>query len=81
MVHRLEVDRFEGPGKELAILIAEEGDPFPVPRRLLPEGIQEGDVLTVRFEKDEAATKALAEELKQVQKELKKTDPGGDLDL
>jgi hypothetical protein len=81
MAHRLEVDRFEGPGKGLAVLLPESGDPFNVPRALLPEGAKEGDVLTVRFERDEEATKALRAELKQVQDDLKKTDPGGDLEL
>jgi hypothetical protein len=78
MPHRLEIDRFEGP---IAVLLGEDGKPIELPRALLPAGAAEGSVLRFSLEIDEEATKALSDELKAVQKELKKTDPGGDLTL
>lgn len=81
MPHRLELDRFEGPSKNTAVLLPESGDPILLPRSLLPDDAREGTVLLLSFQIDEAATKAVSEELAQVQHELKKTDPGGDLNL
>jgi hypothetical protein len=78
MPHRLEIDRFEGP---IAVLLGEDDKPIELPRALLPADAREGSVLRLSLEVDEEATKALSDELKAVQKELKKTDPGGDLTL
>ena len=73
------VDRFEG---DLAVLVVDDdGRTFNVPRSLLPEGTRAGDVLTLSFSRDAAATKAVAEEGKRLQDELKATDPGGDVTL
>ncbi len=77
----LSIDRFEGRDKEVAVLLADDGTPINFPRRLLPEGAKAGDVLALAIERDARATSRLASKTKQVQKELRKTDPGGDVTL
>jgi hypothetical protein len=48
---------------------------------LLPAGAKAGDVLSLTLERDDEATRALAEQTRAVQKDLRKTDPGGDIRL
>jgi Protein of unknown function (DUF3006) len=77
----LTVDRFEGPKKQIAVLLTDDGDQINVPRKLLPKGVKAGDILSLSIEKDSEATKAIAKETRAVQDDLKKTDPGGDITL
>ena len=76
--HRFSLDRFEG---RIAVLVDDDGRPWNVPAGLLPKGVQPGDVLTVRIERDDEATQALAAETRALQDDLKRTDSGGDLTL
>lgn len=77
----LTVDRFEGEGKAVAVLLAEAGWTVDVPRALLPEGTRAGDVVSFDLRKDDAATRAVARKTAEVQAALKATDDGGDLSL
>jgi hypothetical protein len=77
----LSVDRFEGDRKDVAVLVADDGTAISVPRRLLPEDVEPGDILTIAIERDLGATRRLAAKTKLVQEALKKTDPGGDITL
>lgn len=76
---QLSVDRFEGDA--LAVLATKGGTSVDVPRSWLPAGARPGDVLTLSLELDEASTARLAAETKAIQRELKATEPGGDLKL
>jgi hypothetical protein len=78
---RLAIDRFEGEKKSIAVLISDDGTPINFPRRLLPRGARAGDVLTFGIERDVATTRKVALETRQLQDDLKKTDPGGDIRL
>jgi hypothetical protein len=75
---RLTIDRFEG---DLAVVVTDDDQTLNVPRAGLPTGARAGDVLTVAFQIDRAATESLRAEARAVQDELKKTDPGGDVSL
>jgi hypothetical protein len=77
----LSVDRFEGDRKDIAVLVAEDGTSVSVPRRLLPEDVEAGDILTITIERDLRATRELVARTKQIQEALKKSDPGGDITL
>jgi Protein of unknown function (DUF3006) len=81
MPTRLSFDRFEGKGKQIAVLVADDGATLNVPRSLLPSGAKPGDVLTLSLELDPGATAKLAKETRSVQDELSKRDPGGDIKL
>ncbi|MDR3620035.1 MAG: DUF3006 domain-containing protein [Paludisphaera borealis] len=81
MAIHLSVDRFEGDDKSIAVLVTDDGATINVPKALLPPGAKAGDVLTMTLERDEAATKKLADDTRKVQDELKATDPGGDIKL
>ncbi|MFO0892178.1 MAG: DUF3006 domain-containing protein [Isosphaeraceae bacterium] len=81
MSTHLSLDRFEGRGKAIAVLVAEDGASLNVPRAFLPAGARPGDVLKLTLEVDPEATKKLADETSRLQDELKKTDPGGDIKL
>jgi hypothetical protein len=78
---RLSIDRFEGDNKEIAVLLAEDGTTIDFPKALLPKGARAGDILTFQIERDAEATRKLAADTRKVQDQLKKTDPGGDLQL
>jgi Protein of unknown function (DUF3006) len=78
---RLAIDRFEGQGKPIAVLLDDDGAQINFPKRLLPRGSRPGDVLTFLIERDVATTRKVALETRKLQDELKKTDPGGDLRL
>jgi len=78
---RLSLDRFEGPGKEVAVLVDDEGVQVLMPRAYLPPGARPGVVLTLRLEVDEQATAELNREGKAIQDRLSSRDPGGDVSL
>ena len=77
----LSVDRFEGKGHSLAVLLTDEGVAVNLPRSLLPAEVEPGDVLTFTVERDAGATRGLAEETERVQRKLSGDDPGGDIRL
>jgi hypothetical protein len=77
----LSLDRFEGKGKSIAILLTNDGETINVPRALLPPGVKPGDVLSLTFEPDVAATRKLAEQTRRVQDKLSQGDAGGDIQL
>ena len=81
MPTRLSFDRFEGKGKQIAVLVTDDGATLNVPKSLLPAGAKPGDVLTLALELDAGATATLAKETRRVQDELSKRDPGGDIKL
>jgi hypothetical protein len=78
---RLSLDRFEGKGKEIAVLVTDGGESLNVPKSLLPAGSKPGDVLTLSLERDTHATRTLAKETARVQENLSERDPGGDIQL
>jgi hypothetical protein len=78
---QLSLDRFEGKNKSIAVLLLDDGESINLPRSLLPPGAEAGDILNLTLERDVEATKKLAEETKAMQKDLKATDPGGDIKL
>ena len=81
MSTRLSLDRFEGKGKQIAVLLTDDGESLNFPKSLLPSGTKPGDVLTLTLERDDLASKQLAEETREVQDKLAQRDPGGDIKL
>ncbi len=81
MTTRMSLDRFEGKNKSIAVLVADDGTTLNVPKRFLPKGARAGDVLTLTIERDAEETARLAAQTRQIQKDLKAKDPGGDLSL
>jgi hypothetical protein len=81
MTHHLSIDRFEGDKKQIAVLLTEDGTAINFPKGLLPKGVKAGDILTLQIERDVEATRKVAADTRQVQNQLKKTDPGGDIRL
>jgi Protein of unknown function (DUF3006) len=75
------LDRFEGAEKQLAVLVTDDGLEVVMPRALLPAGTAPGSIITCTLEHNKEATHQLASDLKDVQAELRKTDPGGDIHL
>jgi hypothetical protein len=78
---RLSLDRFEGKGKQIAVLLTDDGETLNLPKSLLPAGAKPGDVLTLSLERDPAASRQVAEETRAVQDKLATRDPGGDIKL
>jgi hypothetical protein len=78
---RLSFDRFEGKGKEIAVLVADDGATVNFPKSLLPPRAKPGDVLTLSIDVDPGATAKLKEETRRVQDDLSQRDPGGDIKL
>jgi Protein of unknown function (DUF3006) len=78
---RLSLDRFEGKGKQIAVLLTDDGETLNLPKALLPPGATPGDVLTLTLERDDAATKDVADQTRRVQNKLAERDPGGDIKL
>jgi Protein of unknown function (DUF3006) len=78
---RLSFDRFEGKGKQIAVLVADDGTAVNIPKPFLPPGAAPGDVLTLSLDLDPGATAKLKKETKSVQDELATRDPGGDIKL
>lgn len=81
MIHKLALDRFEGDGKRLAVLVTERGVEVTVPRELLPDRASPGDLLRWSLEVDAGATRAVRGEAKRLIEELERGDPGGDVVL
>lgn len=81
MPTRLSLDRFEGKGKSIAVLLTDDDETINLPRSLLPADARPGDVLTLSLQRDDEATRALAEETRRIQQELRQSDPGGDIKL
>jgi hypothetical protein len=77
----LSLDRFEGKGKQIAVLLADNGDTLNVPKAFLPPNTKPGDVLTLTLEHDAQATRDVADQTRQVQDKLLESDPGGDIKL
>jgi hypothetical protein len=77
----LSVDRFEGKGKQIAVLLTDDGETLNVPRSLLPPAVKPGDVLTLSLEYDAEATLKLAERTRRVQDRLSQGDSRGDIRL
>ena len=81
MPFRLSLDRFEGPKKQTAVLVTNDGASIDFPRALLPKGAKPGDLLWVTVNRDPGATRELVAKTKAVQDQIKKIDTGGDLKL
>jgi hypothetical protein len=77
----LSVDRFEGKGKQIAVLVTDDGDILNIPKAILPPNSKPGDVLTLTLEHDARATRDLADQTRQVQDKISQSDPGGDIKL
>jgi hypothetical protein len=77
----LSLDRFEGKGEQVAVLLTDDGDTLNIPKALLPPNSKPGDVLTLTLEYDARATQDLAAQTRQVQDKLSQSDPGGDIKL
>jgi hypothetical protein len=67
---KMTIDRIEGT---IAVLISRGEEPVRVnvPVSLLPPGCREGDILTIRIERDDAATEAAKEQVSTLIKKLK----------
>lgn len=88
--NHIAVDRVE---RRIAVLLTDDGTQYDVPVTLLPlKRVREGDVLAVEFSSDgtpqwKTAVRDAAEgrrrmaEAERILKELKATDPGGDMVL
>lgn len=67
---RAVIDRFEG---DLAVvLVGEEEYRLQVPRRFLPRGAREGDVLVLRWEIDRQETEARRQRVRGLIEELRR---------
>jgi hypothetical protein len=77
----LSLDRFEGKGKQIAVLLTDNGDTLNVPKAFLPPNTKPGDVLTLTLEHDAQATRDVADQTRQVQDKLSESDAGGDIKL
>jgi hypothetical protein len=75
------IDRFEGKSQELAVILLPEKHVCNIPRSLLPPDAKPGDALKIHIEIDPVATAQVARETRDIQAELKKSDPGGDIEL
>ena len=78
---RLTVDRLEGPRKEIAVLLTDSGQQIDFPRGLLPERLQEGDILHIDIRIDAGAARRAGDEIRKLQDTLGRSDTGGDLVL
>jgi hypothetical protein len=81
MTNTLSIDRFEGAKKEIAVLVAEDGRSFNLPRWLIPKDAKAGDVVTLSVERDPKATAKLNAQTKAVQADLARRDDGKDIQL
>ncbi len=77
----LSLDRFEGKGQSIAVLLTDDGENLKIPRALLPSSARAGDVFTLTLEHDAEATRRLADQTRRVQDKLSQSDPGGDIRL
>ena len=60
------VDRFEGAW----VVLQWEGGTFNVPRALVPKDLREGDVLSIVFSVDQAATAERRERVRKLEEKL-----------
>lgn len=81
MTTSLSIDRFEGTKNEIAVLVADDGHSFDLPRWLLPKGAKAGDVINLSIERDPEATAQVVAKTKKVQADLAKGDDGKDIQL
>ena len=83
MGHRLTLDRFEEDrdGAKLAVLVLDDGRSIVVPSSLLPAGAAAGASLTLTLTPDPGETAAVIRDAAAVRADLKKTDPGGTIQL
>ena len=83
------VDRIEGT---IAVVVADDGSEFDLPRRGLPKGTREGTVLRIDAAAgetpdwgqaviDEAEGVRRLERSRETVRRLSETDPGGDIEL
>lgn len=80
------IDRFDG---KAAVIVADDGRTFDVPRRELPRGCREGTVLRLEGEPpdwsraviDEAERARRVERARGTLRRLGRSDPGGDVEL
>jgi hypothetical protein len=83
----LSFDRVEGKGQgqgkepQIAILLDDEGRAIEIPQAYLPADSQPGDVVLLTLERDAKASDRMARETRDVQDDLSRRDPGGDLKL
>ena len=68
---KMTIDRIEGT---IAVLISREDEPVRVnvPVSLLPPGSREGDILTIRIDRDRKATESAKEQVSTLIEKLKK---------
>ena len=83
MVHHLALDRFEEDrdGAKLAVLVTVDGHSIVVPARLIPPGATAGTTLAMTLGIDPAATAQVERDTRAIRDDLKKTDPGGTIQL
>lgn len=81
MTTSLSIDRFEGSKKEIAVLVADDGRSFNLPRWVLPRDARAGDVVGLTIERDPKATAQVVAKTKKVQADLAKGDDGKDIQL
>ena len=62
------IDRFEGT--KAVLLYGEDGTSINWPKELLPEGLQEGDVLTINLKKDGKATQKALKQTENLLRDL-----------
>lgn len=75
-MNSLSIDRFEG---RFAVLVTNDGREIDFPRSLLPIGAKAGNVLNIIV--DVSTTESLRRKTREIQDELRKSDPGGDVRL
>ena len=66
---RAVIDRFEG--SQALLLFGDEGIAVPLPRRILPPGAAEGDILRVSFQIDHEAAAAQRKKIEELLNKLK----------
>ena len=72
----VQIDRFEDNHMAALLLFPDGKRSFDVPRELLPEEAQEGDVFDVRFESAPEESERLAKENRSLLDDLLKRDGG-----
>lgn len=83
------IDRIEG---STAVIIADDGREFDVPRRALPEDVSEGTVLRLNLENpvtgdwsaaavDDAEQARRGRQARKTLDRMQRSDPGGDIEL
>lgn len=83
------IDRFEG---STAVIVADDGREFEVPRRALPEDVSEGTVMRLNLDNpvtgdwsaaavDEAEQARRQRQARKTLDRMKRSDSGGDIEL